>query len=77
MLKVKLYVKWSNNKSDLRVMYLLYTESRTANGYYPRVAFINIMAMVTYTRNYALNICDWLRENPPCLHANFDLFLEL
>jgi len=22
------------------------------------------------------NNCDWLCENPPCSHANFDLFLE-
>ena len=36
---------------------------------------LEIIEFNNYSKNFY--ICDWLCENPPCSHTNFDLFLGL
>ena len=36
----------------------------------------NLFELRNLPKNFTLK-CDWLCENPPCSHANFDLFLGL
>ena len=39
---------------------------------------INLLLIkISLTQHFLPIKCDWLRENPPCSCANFELFLEL